>query len=162
MGSHLAIAAVTNELSTSVKKVVLWGLMSYPSPVIYPCGDLRDVEAVKALVVNGTEDGLIKSTYGGSLADKAANFEARMPPRCRSKITPTTSEEDVVSSRCAKRGREGYTHFVTIKGGNHSGCGHYGPQMFPIPDGIRSITLDEQQLQMAEVTADFLLDKLII
>jgi hypothetical protein len=145
-----------------MKKVVLWGVMSYPSPLIYPCGDLRDVEDAKALVVNGTEDGLIKSTYGGSPEDKAADFEARMPPRYLSKVSPTTTEEDAVSSRGEERGRGGYTYFVTIKGGNHSGCAHYGPQMFPIPDGIRSITLDEQQLQMAEVTADFLLDKLII
>lgn len=159
MGSHLAIAAVTNELSSSMKKVVMWGVMSYPSPLIYPCGDLRDVDNAKALVVNGTEDGLIKSTYGGSPEEKAANFESRMPPRYLSKVSPTTTEEDAVSSRGEERG---CTYFVTIKGGNHSGCAHYGPQMFPIPDGVRSITLDEQQLQMAELTADFLLDKLII
>ena len=158
MGSHLAIAAVTNELSSSMKKVVLWGVIGYPSPMIYPCGDLRDVEDAKALVINGSEDGLIKSTHGGSPEDKAANFEARMPPR----YVPMTTEEDAVSSRGEKQGRGGYTHFVTIKGGNHSGCAHYGPQMFPIPDGVRSITLNEQQLQMAEVTADFLLNKLII
>lgn len=162
MGSHLAIAAVTNELSSSMKKVIMWGVMSYPSPMIYPCGDLRDVEDAKALVVNGTEDGLIRSTYGGSPEEKTANFESRMPPRYVSKVLPKTTEEDAVSSRGDKRGRGGYTYYVTIKGGNHSGCAHYGPQMFPIPDGVRSIALDEQQLQMAEVTADFLLDKLII
>ena len=128
MGSHVAIAAVTNELSSSMKKVVLWGVMSYPSPLIYPCGDLRDVEDAKALVVNGTEDGLIKSTYGGSPEDKAADFEARMPPRYLSKVSPTTTEEDAVSSRGEERGRGGGTRRRGMRGLGRSGSGSGGRQ----------------------------------
>jgi hypothetical protein len=114
-----------------MKKVILWGVIGYPSPMIYPCGDLRNVEDAKALVINGSEDGLIKSTHGGSPEDKAANFEARMPPR----YVPTTTEEDVVSSQGEKQGRGGYTHFVTIEGGNHSGCAHYHAKRAAITDG---------------------------
>lgn len=43
-----------------------------------------------------------------------------------------------------------------IAGGNHAGFGFYGPQKFPRADGERTISLAEQQLQVARTTADWL------
>ena len=43
-----------------------------------------------------------------------------------------------------------------IAGGNHAGFGLYGPQKFPCADGERTISLAEQQLQVARTTADWL------
>ena len=43
-----------------------------------------------------------------------------------------------------------------IAGGNHAGFGFYGPQKVPCADGERTISLAEQQLQVARVTADWL------
>jgi hypothetical protein len=145
LGGHLAIAAASNELSSTVKKVVLWGVMDYLDPSRYPyVVPLREIDGVQALVVNGSNDGLIIS--GMSNKDKAATFEAMMPPRSCSSST------DAGDTR-------GQTTFVTIEGGNHSGFAHYGPQTFPIPDGTRTITMYEQQQRTAEVTADFLLGR---
>ena len=48
------------------------------------------------------------------------------------------------------------TTFLEIEGGNHSGFAHYGPQMYPINDGERSITLDEQQDAIVAATITFL------
>jgi len=39
----------------------------------------------------------------------------------------------------------------TVRGGNHSGFGHYGPQMFPRPDGQRTISVEEQQEQVVNL-----------
>lgn len=138
----MAIAAVANELSSTFKKVVLWGVGSYPDQSMYPCRPLREMKNVEALVVNGTNDNIVNSTkFSGK--DKSAIFESKMPPRIEEANNRTS--------------HYGYTQYVSIEGGNHSGCAHYGPQTFPLPDGIRSITLEQQQRQMAEATADFLL-----
>lgn len=48
------------------------------------------------------------------------------------------------------------TTFLEIEGGNHSGFAHYGPQTFPLKDGERSITLDEQQDDVVAATITFL------
>ena len=139
----MAIAAVANELSSTFKKVVLWGVGSYPDQSMYPCRPLREMKNAEALVVNGTNDDIVNSTkFSGK--DKSAIFESKMPPR----------KEEANNNRTS---HYGYTQYVSIEGGNHSGCAHYGPQTFPLPDGIRSITLEQQQRQMAEATADFLL-----
>jgi len=147
IGGHMAIAAVANEMSSTIKKVVLWGVLSYPGPNTYPCKQtLREIKDVDVLVVNGSNDKLIKSAKFEK--DKAVNFEKKMPP------TSSSSFADVSSGN-----KRGHTLHVTIEGGNHAGCAHYGPQMFPIVDGIRTITLEQQQRQMAEATADFLLGR---
>ncbi|KAL7529268.1 hypothetical protein ACHAXR_002874 [Thalassiosira sp. AJA248-18] len=146
MGGHVAIAAVANELSSTIKKVVLWGVLSYPSPKTYPCKrTLREIKDVDALVVNGSNDDIINS---GGIGGKNAveQFEAMMPPKRR------PSFADVASGN-----KQGYTHHVTIEGGNHAGCAHYGPHTFPRPDGIRAITLEQQQRRAADATVDFLL-----
>eukprot|EP00536_Pseudo-nitzschia_multiseries_P012743 jgi/Psemu1/309370/fgenesh1_kg.504_\ len=41
-----------------------------------------------------------------------------------------------------------------IEGGNHAGFGHYGPQDL---DGVRSITLEQQQAIFVEKTVEFLM-----
>jgi predicted alpha/beta-hydrolase family hydrolase len=48
------------------------------------------------------------------------------------------------------------TTFLEIEGGNHSGFAHYGPHTFPLKDGERSITLDEQQDGVVAATITFL------
>jgi len=68
-------------------------------------------------------------------------LEAKLPPR--------SGSDDTSGKGC--------TFYITIEGGNHSGCAHYGPQTYPIRDADRTITLEEQQNQTANLTADFLL-----
>ena len=51
------------------------------------------------------------------------------------------------------------TTFLEIEGGNHSGFAHYGPQTFPLKDGERTITLDEQQDATVAATISFLVGK---
>ncbi|KAL9185142.1 hypothetical protein ACHAXT_002919 [Thalassiosira profunda] len=146
MGGHLAIAAMANELSSTMKKVVLWGVLSFPDPGSYPCKQtLRETDGVYALVVNGSEDKISTSTAYGK--DKEKIFWEKMPP----KVSPGT----------APPSKRGCTQHVIVEGGNHSGCAHYGPQTFPLPDGVRTITLEEQQRQFANTTLDFLLDEAI-
>lgn len=49
-----------------------------------------------------------------------------------------------------------HTIVATIAGGNHAGFGHYGPQTFPLQDGVSTIGLAEQQRQVADVSANWL------
>jgi len=37
------------------------------------------------------------------------------------------------------------TKLVILQGANHAGFGNYGPQKFPYKDGLRTISIDEQQ-----------------
>lgn len=144
LGGEMAIAAVANEMSSTIKKVVLWGVSCYPNPNTYPCKQrLRDMKDVNVLVVNGSNDAFVKSTVKNRLL-----FARNMPPKlCQSSADATSGNE------------QGHTLYVTIDGGNHAGCAHYGPQTFPMPDGIRTITLEQQQRQTAEATLDFLMEK---
>ena len=45
---------------------------------------------------------------------------------------------------------------VLVRGGNHAGFGHYGPQIFPKADGERTISLEKQQALVADATASWL------
>jgi hypothetical protein len=153
LGGALAIAAIANELHTTVKKVVLWGILTYPSPIVYPCMPLREVDGVDALVVNGSEDGIVcgmDGSRGEKMAEKSIRFEASMPPKCNAMSSS-------ISDPIPGKNPRGRTLYVTIEGANHSGFAHYGPQTYPVRDGTRTITLQEQQRIAAEVTADFLL-----
>ena len=49
--------------------------------------------------------------------------------------------------------------YVMIQGGNHTGFGDYPLQTYPLRDGERTITLEEQHRQVAEATIKFLLPK---
>ena len=144
LGGHIALAAVANELSSTITKIVMWGVRSYPQGPNYPCKSLKDNKNVQVLVVNGSNDAIINSTkFSGT--DKFVDFEEKMPPRCHLPLTEAFKKKDA------------YTFMVTVEGGNHAGCAHYGPQKFPSEDGIRTITLEVQQDKFAKATADFLL-----
>lgn len=139
MGGSLAIASCANELSSTLKKVVLWGVGSYPNPVTYPCKPLREIASdVDVLLVNGSNDTILNAFGGKAAWDE---MMAKLPPKA--------------DDNCKTSGT-GRTILAIVEGGNHSGCGHYGPQVYPVRDGNRSITLDEQQDQTAQLTADFL------
>ena len=143
-GAFAAITVVAQEMSSTIKKIVLFGTGSYPDKSFADCRPLRETTGVNALVINGSNDAIVKSTvFTGP--DKEKVFREKMPP-----VPPESSAGVATSGR-------GYTYFETIDGGNHSGFASYGPQTFPIPDGIRTITLEEQQKRAAELTADFLL-----
>ena len=137
-GAHIATIAVTNEFHSTVKRMVLWGSASYPKHSFCPYRKtLRDLGDMKVLVLNGSEDAIAKS----SVFSSPEEYVAKMPPAFDERNETAAS----------------YTRAVTIEGGNHAGCAHYGPQTYPIIDGVRTITLEEQQSQMANLTAKFLL-----
>ncbi|KAK1735879.1 ADP-ribosylation factor GTPase-activating protein [Skeletonema marinoi] len=143
MGCFAAITAVAQEMSSTVKKVVLYGTGAYPDKTYSDCPPLRDAAGVNALVINGSEDLIATSTIlAGPRKEKI--FQENMPPPLPANTTAS--------------GDRGYTVRKTIVGGNHAGCAAYGPQTFPTPDGVRTITLEEQQKMTAKLTADFLLD----
>jgi predicted esterase len=52
---------------------------------------------------------------------------------------------------------QGRTSVHDIQGGNHGGFGDYEKQIFPCPDGERTISLDEMHTELVQVTADFIL-----
>lgn len=54
---------------------------------------------------------------------------------------------------------KGRLHYVVIEGGNHSGFGDYPRQEFPLLDGERTISLEEQHQQIVAATVKFLLPK---
>jgi len=123
---------------------VLYGTGAYPDKMYASNSPpLRDAAGVNVLVINGSED-KIATSHLLSGPDKEKIFRENMPP-------PPPPVNTGAS------GDRGYTYTETIVGGNHAGCAAYGPQTFPIPDGIRTITLEEQQKMTAELTADFLL-----
>mmetsp|Transcript_23805 Transcript_23805/g.38788 ORF Transcript_23805/g.38788 Transcript_23805/m.38788 type:complete len:380 (-) Transcript_23805:192-1331(-) len=61
---------------------------------------------------------------------------------------------DFLDSLTRIRGR---TSLHDIEGGNHGGFGDYAKQVFPAPDGDRTISLDDMHTELVQVTADFLL-----
>lgn len=144
MGCFAAITAVAQEMSSTIKKVVLCGTGVYPDKAYAPdCPPLRDLAGVNVLVINGSED-KIATSHVFSGPEKEKIFRENMPP-------PPPSANATAS--CDR----GYTYNETIDGGNHAGCASYGPQTFPIADGVRTITLEEQQKKTAALTANFLL-----
>ena len=142
MGCFAAITAVAQEMSSTIKKVVLYGCGAYPDDLYAESPPLRDAAGVKALVINGSEDLIATSTLLSG-PEKEKIFKEKMPP--------------LLSENATASSDGGYTIRKTIKGGNHAGCASYGPQTFPLPDGVRTITLEEQQKMTSHLTADFLL-----
>lgn len=142
LGCFAAITAVATEMSSTIKKVVLYGTGAYPDKTFADCPPLRDAAGVNVLVINGSEDLLAKSTTLSG-PEKMKIFRENMPP-------PANAPAPAGSHR-------GYTISKTIVGGNHAGCASYGPQTFPLADGVRTITLEEQQKITTKLTADFLL-----
>jgi hypothetical protein len=69
----------------------------------------------------------------------------------------TTTLDDSLR-QAAVRAHPTQQQHVVIEGGNHSGFGHYGPQVYPKRDGDRiGITLVQQQEQTLNATIAFLL-----
>ena len=145
MGANAAITAVAKDMSSTIKKVVLYGSGAFPDKTFSDCPPLRDAAGVKVLVINGSEDTFATSTV--FYPDKERVFREKMPPVISSHATAFAFAAGV----------HGYTIRETIEGGNHAGCASYGPQTFPFPDGVRTIALEEQQKNTAKLTADFLL-----
>ena len=71
-------------------------------------------------------------------------------------ILRSTSSKSETLNEDTNRSNNTISH--VIEGGNHAGFAHYGPQMFPRPDGDRTITLEDQQKITVNLAADFLLD----
>ena len=142
MGANVAVTAVAKEMSSTIKKVVLYGTGNYPGKTFSDSPPLREAAGVKVLVINGSEDTIVTSTL--FFPDKERMFREKMPPVLTSNTKAASSDQ-------------GYTIRETIAGGNHAGCASYGPQTSPVPDGVRKITLEEQQKKTAKLTADFLL-----
>ncbi|KAL7470773.1 hypothetical protein ACHAXS_011049 [Conticribra weissflogii] len=145
-GGNLAIAALAKEMSSTIKKLVLWGVSQYPGEATHPggCDSLRDVKGMNVLVLYGSNDSYVKLNGPGT--EKYEEFRAKLPAIIEETVKFVF---DRVSPGC--------TYQIIVEGGNHAGCAHYGPQVYPMPDGHRTITLEEQQTQMAKLTADFLL-----
>jgi hypothetical protein len=87
---------------------------------------------VKVLLLNATEDGVIEQSSPKAKEEFLTKF---LPPPDKGS---------------AKGGR---TTCVTIEGGNHAGFAHYGPQSM---DGVRTISLEDQQRQLVDYTSEFL------
>lgn len=138
VGGHSIGAAAAHNLALStrpgVSKLVQWGAASGDGRL----GSLREGRTpVDVLVINASED-----AYANKSKEKRGAYE-----RFKKLLPPEGG------------GTCGRTTYVEIQGGNHSGYGHYGPQLTPIPDGTRTITLDEQQKIVVRETADFLLGR---
>ena len=105
----------------------------YASLVLYGVNKNYEIEktAIRTLAITASNDGLQHSP----MAD-ISTFESWDKPEY-----------------------EGRLHHVVIEGGNHSGFGDYPRQTFPLPDGERTILLEEQHRQIVEVTAKFLMPK---
>mmetsp|Transcript_38267 Transcript_38267/g.92585 ORF Transcript_38267/g.92585 Transcript_38267/m.92585 type:complete len:465 (+) Transcript_38267:137-1531(+) len=110
------------------------------------CGIARDSFGVspnfktsptQVLIMNGSEDPFVQ----GKTKEQWQEFQNLLPP--------VKEEKD---AKAAKGGSE----YVTIEGGNHSGFAHYGPQTYPRPDGVRKITMEEQQDAFVQKTVEFL------
>jgi predicted esterase len=82
-------------------------------------------------------------------------------------VLAVNSSNDLVVSKLTRGGAKGFLAKLPkttstqhcIEGGNHSGFAHYGPQFWPVQDGERTITIEEQQKQCFQWTADFLLER---
>uniref|UniRef100_A0A7S4IVL5 Arf-GAP domain-containing protein n=1 Tax=Odontella aurita TaxID=265563 RepID=A0A7S4IVL5_9STRA len=138
VGGHSAGAGAAHNLALGMKpgvtKLIKWGCGGADGHV----GTLHDdsTSPVDCLVINGSEDGVVNFTKKAKGKRGYRDFLNLMPPE--------------------NGGTSGRTTYVEIKGGNHSGFAHYGPQTM---DGTRTITLDEQQKIVIKETADFLLGR---
>jgi hypothetical protein len=105
----------------------------FDSLVLYGVNRSYELEttSLRVLSMTATNDGLAKS--------KSSNLESYEPWK-----------EDKYKGRLLH---------IAIEGGNHGGFGDYPQQMYPLPDGDRTISLEEQHKQIAEATARFLLGK---
>ena len=69
--------------------------------------------------------------------------------------TMNPNKEHFIKTKLGGPTNNNVQHLV-IKGGNHDGFGNYGPQYFPHPDGIRTISREQQQKEILQSTIEFL------
>jgi len=130
-GGRLAINLAA-AMTPGVSKVVLWGV----GGKAHDSASLRD-SAVDVLVLNETEDGVVQS----------------MSEATKKQFRDILPKEGGGSS---SNGSRGCTTYSNLDGGNHAGFAHYDPNLRTM-NGIRTITLDEQQQTAVERTAKLIL-----
>ncbi len=126
VGAHLAMK-VAKATTPGTTKLVLWACAS--RPIDHRPANLSHNKKIKVLVLNGSED---KSILQLSFQQQQ-DFRSILPK-------DTTN----------------LTSYKTIPGGNHNGFGHYEKPKNWKRDGVRTITLDEQQRIAVEETSNFL------
>jgi pimeloyl-ACP methyl ester carboxylesterase len=97
------------------------------------CTNLKESD-LSVLVINASNDEVVNQMVRGN-----EGFLSKLPP--------------------VDGSGKGKTKQYIIEGGNHAGFAHYGPQLWPVKDGERTITLEEQQNKIVKWTVDFLLEK---
>lgn len=127
MGGSMAMALAAK---MAPSKLVLCGIGRVESEV----PPALKSSTTQALVMNGTED-----PYANGNKEKWEEFQAFLPP-----------------AKGKETAGKGFTEYTTIEGGNHSGFAHYGPQTHPRPDGVRKITMEEQQDAFVQKTVEFI------
>ena len=87
-------------------------------------------------------------------------LSSHSPTRVHTTIQVLAENDKIIQAKGIEKGRTLYMSesavVHVIAGGNHAGFGFYGPQRFPRDDGERTISLAEQQLQVARITTDWL------
>ena len=109
-----------------------------------------------------------KSDFFASLVMYAVNKNYEMEKTSIRALAITASNDGLQYSPMAdiasfgewgKGDSKGRLFHVVIKGGNHSGFADYPRQTFPLPDGERDISLQEQHRQAVQATVEFLMPK---
>lgn len=126
VASRLAASGVRASNASTAVGLVMWAGVITKGTGV----DMSKQHDVRTLVILGSEDSVVppdgKAEDGTSIRENLGRYS-----------TPDTK-------------------LVVIKGGNHGGFGHYGPQLFPRPDKPRTIPLEDQHTQVVRHTADFL------
>lgn len=127
-------SVLTMEMMPGISKSILWGI-SPSIKVLRGISKKNEIlrallkdSAVDVLIINGTEDGIISMASKDSI--------------------------ETILREMQPDGAKGRTTYMTVEGGNHAGFGHYGPET---RDGKRTITLENQQQTVIEMTLNFLL-----
>jgi hypothetical protein len=105
----------------------------FDSLILYGVNKSYDIEntSIRALALTASNDGFLASPYSN-----LSTF-----------------------GRWGTSDTRGKLLHVVIEGGNHSGFGDYSRQTFPLPDGERTISLEEQHRQIVDLTTNFLMRK---
>jgi hypothetical protein len=130
-GGFGAARVASHLLLRGADEIVVAGLVMWAGVVTKSTGiDLSGHSQLRSLVILGSEDSVV-------------------PPDGK-------AEDGTLVRSNLKRYGSPKTRLEVIKGANHGGFGHYGPQRFPRLDNPRTISLDQQQGQVIKHTAQFL------
>ena len=143
MGSSAAYNIVSKQQSSpsllKISNLLLVGGSSGGEKI----GNLKDKHCnVNVLTIDASNDLLLQGFV--SPTKRQEFYDTMLPP---------LEENEETGGRGKRRN---FTRKVMISGGNHSGFGYYGPQTFPIQDGKRAISLEEQQNEMVLAIVNFL------